>query len=93
MRALITIFLVAVLIFIGFQAYHLHQQTADFAKQASDLNTEANALSAENQKYSQDIQYYQNPANLGKEALKYNRKKPGEDLYILVPSKNASTGQ
>ena len=87
MRILLAIFLVAILLFVGVQAYNLNKQTADFAQKTDELNAEASALRAENQKYQNDIEYYKNPENLGKEALKYNRKKPGEELYILVPAK------
>lgn len=87
MRLFLAIFLGAILVFICIQAYNLNRQTADFAAKTAELSGEASALGMENQKYQQNIQYYEQPENLGKESLKYNRKKPGEDLYILVPAK------
>ena len=87
MRIFLAIFLLAILVFVGVQAYNLRQQTADFALKTAELSGEASILSAENQKLEADLRYYEQPENLGKEALKYNRKKPGEDLYILVPAK------
>lgn len=91
MRLFLAIFLLAILVFVGVQAYNLRQQTADFAFKTAELTGEASALSAENQKIESDLRYYEQPENLGKEALKYNRKKPGEDLYILVPAQGSAT--
>lgn len=87
----LAIFLAAILVFVGVQAYNLNKQTADFARKTVELNAEAAALASENEQYQNDIDYYGKPENLGKEALKYNRKKPGEELYILVPAQK--TGQ
>lgn len=90
MRAVFAVFLVVVLVFIGFQIYRLRNQTADYVAKTTELNGEASVLSAENSRYERDLEYYSQPENLGKEALKYNRKKPGEEVYILVPAQNAS---
>ena len=77
----------ALLVFIGVQIFNLHRQTVDYDQKASVLEAEVTSLSAENDQYQGDLRYYENDENLGKEALKYNRKKPGEQLYILVPPK------
>ena len=87
MRVFLAIFLGALLIFIGVQIFNLQRQTGDYDKKASELRAEVSTLSAENAQYQGDLRYYENNENLGKEALKYDRKKPGEQLYILVPQK------
>lgn len=74
--------------FIGVQIFRLHRQSNEYAAKTIELNAEAAALSLENKHYQEEVRYYENPENVGKEALKYNRKKPGETLYILVPPKN-----
>jgi len=91
MRIFLAIFLAAILVFIAVQAYNLRQQSADFSAKTVELNAEASALKTENQEYQRNIEYYGQPENLGKEALKYNRKKPGEQLYILVPPQGSTT--
>lgn len=85
MRVFLAIFLAAVLVFIGTQIWRLYTQAGDYTADTSELQAEANILTTENEQYQKDIRYYQTEENLGKEALKYNRKKPGEELYILVP--------
>jgi hypothetical protein len=88
MKAFIAILCVFILVFIGLQIYRLRSQSLDFENKIEQLNGEASVLSIENRKLERDLKYYDEPVNLGKEALKYNRKKPGEEVYILIPPKS-----
>ena len=90
MRFFLTLFLVVVLVFIGVQAYHLYSQQSELRTQQAGLEAQASALAIENRKFSGDIDYFKNDANITKELQsKFNYRKPDEKMIILVPAESA----
>lgn len=79
------ILVLAVLIYQFYQLFTYHGALeAIFAK----LNQKFNSFKEENLKLQADLEYFQEPENLAKELRsRFNYKKPGEKLIIVVPPK------
>ncbi len=74
--------------FLSWQVYKLYGQKARLSDKVEKLEKETAALFQENQEVAQNIEYYKNPENLAKELKsKFDYKRPGEELYIIVPKK------
>jgi hypothetical protein len=92
MRFFLSLFLGAILLFISIQAYRLYAQRHTYEKALEANALEAAQLSGENEAYRHDIEFNERDENLIKEAqTKYNVKKGGEKMFILIPPKNASS--
>ena len=87
MRFFLALLVAGLLVFIGVQAYRLYGQQEDLRSQQSQLEAQANALAIENRKFSGDIDYLKDDANVTKELQsKFNYRKPDEKMIILVPA-------
>jgi cell division protein FtsB len=87
MRFFVALFLVALVAFLGIQAYKLISQRSQYDEREASLRKEAETLRAENSELSGDIQFYQNTENATKELQsKVNYHKPDEQMLILVPA-------
>jgi type II secretory pathway pseudopilin PulG len=90
------IIIIAVLVlFIGLIMYEIvnfsHMRSAaQSAFQAVD--TKLQAAKNENAELSRELEYYSHPENLEKELrARFNYKKPGENMIIVVPTGATST--
>ncbi len=87
MRFFIALFLVAMVAFLGIQAFKLASQRVQYQERGDSLKKEAEILRAENSEIAEDIQFYQNTDNATKELQsKVNYHKPDEKMLILVPA-------
>ena len=80
------------LIVIGVQVFSFVGQEWSLGSQLADV--QANLTKAQTQETSlqQEVQYLGNPANLEKELrARFNYKKPGETMIIIVPSATSTT--
>lgn len=86
MKFFLTLFLIVILAFIGFQIYKLGDQKSDLNDKYSALVEEQVFLLRENQELQDDLKYFGDDINLSKELRsKFNYKYPSEELLILVP--------
>src|SRR3989344_9590312 len=73
---------------IIWQLYQLYLQNRVSSEVLSEIEAKTNALNQENLNLQADLNYFSDPNNLEKELkARYNYKKPGEKLIIIVPPK------
>jgi cell division protein FtsB len=91
MKIAAIVILSIILIFLGVKAYSFVSQERQLS---SDLaNVEANLTKAQTQEadLQQEKEYLANPINLEKEMrARYNYKKPGETMVIIVPGASST---
>jgi predicted negative regulator of RcsB-dependent stress response len=94
MKIFVNVVLIAIISIFGWQFFNLYSQYSSLKKTSFELNAGITTLKSENSNISSDIQYFSNPENLEKELKsKTNYKKPGENMIIVVPSKDQSSAQ
>lgn len=82
------ILIVLILIFgaVSYEVFSLFRERNNLMGQVSDLQNKINNLNKDNDNLRAEIEYYSHPENLEKELLsKFNYKKPGEKMIIVVP--------
>jgi cell division protein FtsB len=68
------------------QSYFFIKERNRLKTDSDNLNSRLQALSKENADLQSDIEYFSRPENLEKELrAKFNYKKPGEKMMIIVP--------
>ena len=88
MRIAISIALMLLVVLVGVQIYQLYKHNAELQSKVAKADTQIDSLKQDNEKLTADLQYYSNPENLTKEIKGlFNYKKPGEQLFIVVPPK------
>lgn len=84
----VTIFiLVCIAGFLGFEFFTMMSQLSHLRTAHDDLSQRLQASVLENKKLQEEIRFYSNPETM--EQLlreKFNYKKPGETMIIVVPS-------
>jgi len=79
----------ALLIFLAFLIMNIFSFSADKGAAADkfrSISADLDKAKAEYEKLNEEYNYYKNPANLEKEIrLRFNFKKVGEKMIILVP--------
>lgn len=87
MRFFIVLFLVALLVFLGVQAYRQQSEQTALIERAAELDAQAAALLLENKKFADDIQYLADDRNAAKELQsKFNYRRPDEAMFMLTPA-------
>ena len=72
-----------------YQTYQLYSYYGDLSGILSVISDKLRLLKEENLNLQSDLNYFQEPENLEKELRsRFNYKKPGEKLIILVPAKD-----
>ena len=88
MKRVLTIILLLAVIALLWQLFQLYLQNNGLKNNLGIIEKKLNNLSGENSKFQADLEYFAFPENLEKELRsRFNYKKPGEKLIILVPSK------
>lgn len=86
MRIFAIIVFSLLLFVVGVQLYNVYGKSRKLNNQFSEVETKIESLNKENSKLLADIDYFQDPRNLIKEfKSKFNYKKLGEKLIIVVP--------
>lgn len=76
------------MIFLASQFFVLNSEKAEYDVQVEANSAEARILEIENKELKEDLEFYQSDENLSKELrAQFNYREPGEELLILVPSK------
>ena len=88
MKIIFTILFVLIGAVVSYQLYQLYSQRVVLQKRFNVLDQQTANLSKENQQVKDNLQYYQDPENLAKELKsKFDYKRPGEELYVIVPKR------
>jgi cell division protein FtsB len=91
MKIAATVGLSLLLIVIGWQVFSFVRQEGQLGSELADV--QANLTKAQTQEASlqEETQYLSNPVNLEKELrARFNYKKPGEQMIIIVPSASST---
>ena len=88
-KRILTIILLLVVLALMWQLYQLFLQNRKLGETLSSIEDRVNNFSKENLQFQADLEYFLNPENLEKELRsRFNYKKPGEKLIIVVPPKD-----
>jgi cell division protein FtsB len=80
------------LIVIGVQVFSFVREEWTLGSQLADVQANLTKAQTEESSLQQEDQYLGNPANLEKELrARFNYKKPGETMIIIVPSTTSTT--
>lgn len=89
MKRVLTILLLLVVVALSWQLYQLYRQSRELSVVLGDVTNKAEEFKEENLSFQADLEYFSNPENLEKELRgRFNYKKPGEKLIILVPPRS-----
>lgn len=87
MRRVLVIALSLLVTLLFVQVYGLYVKKVALKNNLGKINSEIEKLGTENQNLTADLEYFADPLNLAKEfKSKFNYKKPGEKLIIVVPN-------
>ncbi|MBI1838882.1 MAG: septum formation initiator family protein [Candidatus Colwellbacteria bacterium] len=71
---------------LGYEIYGLNSSYRDLGNKLKELDSAYEALTADNAKLREKIEYFSEPHNLEKELReRFNYKNPGEKLIIVTP--------
>ena len=88
MKRVITIILVLVLAVLFYELYQLYRYRGKLQYDLSFLSGKLAQFKKDNLELRSDLEYFAEPENLEKELRsRFNYKKPGEKLIIVVPPK------
>ena len=80
--------LCVVLVLVGAELFSLFLDSKKLSKENIEITQKIQALEQESQKVQGNQNYYRNPDNLEKSLReKFNYKRPGEIMIIVVPEK------
>ena len=80
------------LILIGVQVFSFVSQESQLGSQLADVQTNLTKAQAQETSLQEETQYLSNPENLEKELrARFNYKKPGETMVIIVPDATSTT--
>lgn len=80
------------LILIGVQVFSFVGQEWSLGSQLADVQANLTKSQTQETSLQEEVQYLGNPANLEKELReRFNYKKPGETMVIIVPSSTVTT--
>lgn len=87
MKLLYGLAFVALLGIVGLQLYRLEGERRLLAGEAREFEEKVAALRAERDEVRADIAYYSKPENLLNQIRAFfNRTRPGEELFVVVPA-------
>ena len=87
MRFVITFILVVFISLISYQNIRFYFEWREVRLSYKILEEKLQSVEEGNKKLAEDLNYFQNAANLEKEArAQLNYKRPGEKLIVVVPS-------
>ena len=94
MKNIISILLIAVIIFLGWQFFNLYIKNVSLEKSSDELTAATALIKTENVNLASDINYFSNPENQEKELKsKTNYKKLDEKMIIIIPPAASTTNQ
>jgi len=88
MKRVLAIILIVISLALLWQFYQLYLQNRILSDSLSVTKEKVDNFQEENLKFQADLEYFTEPENLEKELRsRFNYKKPGEKLIIIVPPK------
>lgn len=91
MKLAALIFLSLLLVLMVYETFSLLSQKNDVAKKYEELKSALAQTKDDQERLKTEINYLSNPSNLEKELrLRFNLKKPGEKMIIIVPASTSS---
>lgn len=85
-KSLIAVFLLFILIIVGYQLYGTFKSYKDFKSRFAEVEAAAAILEEEHQKMQKEIRYFSKVENLIKELRsRFNYRFPGEKIIIVAP--------
>tara|TARA_Y100000310_G_C20695717_1_gene825555 strand:+ start:5223 stop:5498 length:276 start_codon:yes stop_codon:yes gene_type:complete len=82
------VIIIFVILVIGWGFWILRGERKDLEEEEKILKAELSTLLEENAEIQENIDYFEDPENLLKEAKsQFNYRAPDEELYIIVPEK------
>lgn len=88
MKRILTVILLLAVAALLWQLIQLYMQNSALKSSLGVIEDKLNNLNEENGKFQADLEYFASPENLEKELRsKFNYKKPGEKIIIVVPPK------
>ncbi|MBI3588866.1 MAG: septum formation initiator family protein [Candidatus Liptonbacteria bacterium] len=92
MKIAALIFLLLLISFLVFQIYTLWSKKVRLGSELDNLKTKFDQGQVDQKKLKEELDYLGNPLNLEKELrARFNLKKPGEKMIILVPTPTSTT--
>ena len=92
MKIALAILLAVVLVFVGVQTYAFFKQERQLSANLADIEAKLTKAKGDEASLTAEVGYLANPVNLEKELrARFNYKKPGETMIIIVPGKASST--
>ncbi len=80
------------IILLGAQVYSFVTEEGQLGSELADVQANLTKAQAQETSLQQEAQYLGNPANLEKELrARFNYKKPGETMVIIVPPQSSSS--
>lgn len=78
--------LLVILIFVGVELFSMLSDAKKLKEENTEITQKLQAVEKENKEVQSNQTYYKNPDNLEKSLReKFNYKKPGETMIIVVP--------
>lgn len=91
MKLVIVIILLGVLAVMGTQSYSFLGRERKVRGEFNELREKLERAQVDQDRFRAELDYYLNPVNLEKELrARFNYKKPGEKLLIIVPRSTSS---
>ena len=92
MKLFALIFLSLLLILMVYETFSLLSQKKDVAEKYEELQSALAQTKDDQERLKTEINYLANPSNLEKELRqRFNLKKPGEKMIIIVPAVGTSS--
>jgi hypothetical protein len=92
MKIAFAIILAIILVVIGLQIFSFLGEERALNQNLSDVELRLTQAKAQEADLQDEMQYLANPTNLEKELrVRFNYKKPGETMIIIVPSGTSTT--
>ena len=93
MKIAAAIILSGLILFLGKQIYSFIGLESEARNTFSEYQTKIGKAKLDQKKFQEELEYYANQVNLGKEIKgRFNYKAPDEKLIIIVPKNQSTTG-
>ncbi len=92
MKIAAIVIMTVVLVFVGIRVYSFFVEERSLSAELADIEARLVKAQGDATDLQSEVQYLANPLNLEKELRsRFNYKKPGETMIIIVPSSTATS--
>ena len=94
MKIILLMLLAVVVLVLGAQIYSFLGREGELKADFAEIKAKLDRATTDQEKFQAELDYYLNPVNLEKELrARFNYKRPGEKLIIIVPRSTSSNQQ